>query len=157
MRVRSRLPKTALRFGFDGRSSHSPVESEGSTVDDILESLDRHTQLSDQLDPEAGMQPGEGQGDVFSAELPRQATEFPRVHGSLGKYSFTLMLMTGLMILITYGAFTGTSSPTTTVNSMLASVLNDPVKLGLVGILCLLLPVMMIRWRRSRVARLAWF
>ncbi len=156
MRIRSRLPKTGLRFGFDGPSSLSQAESEGATVDDILESLDRHTRLSDQLDPEAGLQADEAPGEVFSAELPRQATAFPRVHRLLGKYSFTLMLITGLMILIMYGAFTGTSSPTTAVSSILVAVLKDPVKLGLVGIL-FLLPVMMIRRRRGRAARLAWF
>ena len=69
------------------------------------------------------------------------------------------MLVGGFMILMIYGALkavmSASSTPTTAVESLSTLVLNDPLKLGLLGILCLV-PVVMALKRRNRISRLRW-
>lgn len=159
LRIRARQPRTDFQFGFDG-----PIESRDgyreATVDDILESLDRHSQLTDQLGPQEGSEPDESTGG-FVSESEGQATRIDSHaigRGSVGRYGFGLMLMGGVLILIVYGvlrAVTNTSASITALVSLLGVVLNDPVKLGLLGVLCFV-PLVMVWKRRNRIARQAW-
>jgi len=68
------------------------------------------------------------------------------------------MLAGGVVILLLYGFLSsvlGASSPSVSAGrSLLGLILDDPVKLGLLGILCLV-PVVMARKRRGRLERLA--
>ncbi len=159
MRIGSRRPKTTFRFGFDGRLETGQVESEDATVDDILESLGRHAQLSNQLDPpplQYDDEPVElSNGPTFLSDK----VTYPRVSGSLGRYGFILMLVMGFIILTMYAmlkAFADASYPSPmSIGSLLESILDDPIKIGLLGIIALL-PVIAMRRRRARVQKLVW-
>ncbi len=155
MQLRSRRPKTGFRFGFDGPSD-GRAEYQQATVDEILESLGRHSELSDQLGPRDGFESDESAerlvGDIGRA---RPSDSGPIGRGSLGRYGFGIMLMGGIMILSVYGilkAITSAPSSTPAIASLLALVLNDPVKLGLLGLLSLV-PVVMALKRRNRISR----
>jgi hypothetical protein len=155
MQLRSRRPRTGFRFGFDGPSD-GRAEYQQATVDEILESLGRHSQLSDQLGPRDGFESDESAerliGDMGQA---RPSDSGPIGRGSLGRYGFGIMLIGGMLILSVYGilkAITITPTSTNAIASVLGLVLNDPVKLGLLGLLCLV-PVVMALKRRNRVGR----
>jgi hypothetical protein len=159
LRITGRQPRADFRFGFDG-----PIEGRdeyrAATVDEILESLDRHSQLTDQLSPQDGFEPDESTGGLVS-ENGGQATPIDSHaigRGSVGRYGFGLMLVGGVLILMVYGvlrAVTNMSASTTAFVSILGVVLNDPVKLGLLAVLCLV-PLVMVRKRHNRIAKQAW-
>ena len=146
---RSREPRTGRRFGFHGHVERESVGEREATVDDILESLGRHTQLADTLS--MAREPGEQGEDLFDTPVGSAASPHI-VRGSLGRYAFSLMLVGGVVILLLYGflsAVLGASSPPVSAGrSLLGLILNDPVKLGLLGILCLV-PVVMAKKRRG--------
>jgi len=128
-----------------------------ATVDDILESLGRRTQLADTLSMREARDPMEDGEDLFDSRVGSLASPLI-VRGSLGRYAFSLMLAGGVVILLLYGFLSsvlGASSPSVSAGrSLLGLILDDPVKLGLLGILCLV-PVVMARKRRGRLERLA--
>ena len=160
MGVTSHRRKTGFQFGFKGPIRSERAEYQEATVDDILESLGRHSQLAEQLGPHEELEPDEGTEEFERPfRLDRPPASRPNEHGSIGRYGFGLMLVGGFMILMIYGALravmSASSTPTTAVGSFLALILNDPLKLGLVGVLCLV-PVVMARKRRNRISRLAW-
>jgi hypothetical protein len=155
MQLRSRRPKTGLRFGFDGPSDRR-AEYQQATVDEILESLGRHSQLADQLGPRDGFEP-EGSTERLVEDIgrARPSDSDPIVRGSLGRYGFGLMLIGGVIILSVYGilkAIANAPTSTTAIAALLTLVLNDPVKLGLLGLLCLV-PVVMALKRRNHIGR----
>src|SRR5437867_3095392 len=155
---RSREPRTGYRFGFNAHEEHEGVMRKEATVDDILESLGRHTQLADTLSMREARDPTEeGADDLFDSRVGSLASPFI-VRGSLGRYAFSLMLVGGVVILLLYGFLSsvlGASSPSVGAGrSLLGLILDDPVKLGLLGVLCLVL-VVMARKRRGRLERLA--
>ena len=149
-----RGPRAGQRFGFHG-SSNLDVENREATVDDILESLGRHTQLADSLSMREAREPGEESDDFFNTQVPSFRPPI-RVRGSFGRYAFSLMLFGGVAVLVLYGFFSmilgPSSTPVNAGRSLLSLIVNDPVKLGLLGILCLV-PVVMARRRRGRVER----
>ena len=156
----SHRPKTEFRFGFKGPAGRERAEYQEATVDDILESLGRHSQLAEQLGPHEELEPDvetEESEKYFTPDRPTalRAT----VHGSIGRYGFGLMLVGGFMILVIYSVLravmSASSTPTTAVGAFLTLILNDPLKLGLMGIL-FLVPVVMAKKRRNRISRLTW-
>ena len=153
----SREPRTGYRFGFHSSEEHEGVMHREATVDDILESLGRRTQLADTLSMHEARDPTEEGEDLFDGRVGSLGSPSV-VRGSLGRYAFSLMLAGGVVILLLYGFLSsvlGASSPSVSAGrSLLGLILDDPVKLGLLGILCLV-PVVMARKRRGRLERLA--
>jgi len=156
MRI-TREPRTGYKFGFHASEEHEGVMHREATVDDILESLGRRTQLADTLSMREAQDPTEEGEDLFDSRVGSLCSPFI-VRGSLGRYAFSLMLAGGVVILLLYGFLSsvlGASSPSVSAGrSLLGLILDDPVKLGLLGILCLV-PVVMARKRRGRLERLA--
>ena len=153
---RSREPRTGYRFGFHAHEEHEGVMQQEATVDDILESLGRRTQLADTLSMREARDPMEDGEDLFDSRVGSLASPLI-VRGSLGRYAFSLMLVGGVVILLLYGFLSsvlGASSPPVGAGrSLLGLILDDPVKLGLLGVLCLV-PVVIARKRRGRLERL---
>ena len=154
---RSRGPRTGYRFGFHAHEEHEGVMHQEATVDDILESLGRHTQLADTLSMREARDPTEEGEDLFDSRVASLTSPLI-LRGSLGRYAFSLMLVGGVVVLLLYGFLSsvlGASSPPVSAGrSLLGLILDDPVKLGLLGVLCLV-PVVMARKRRGRLERLA--
>ncbi|SRR5712692_1164905 len=154
---RSRGPRTGYRFGFHAHEEHEGVMHQEATVDDILESLGRHTQLADTLSMREARDPTEEGEDLFDSRVASLTSPLI-LRGSLGRYAFSLMLVGGVVILLLYGFLSsvlGASSPPVSAGrSLLGLILDDPMKLGLLGVLCLV-PVVMARKRRGRLERLA--
>ncbi len=154
---RSREPQTGYRFGFHAHEEHEGVMRQEATVDDILESLGRHTQLADTLSMREARDTTEEGEDFFDSRVGSLASP-STFRGSLGRYAFTLMLVGGVVILLLYGFLSsvlGASSPPVSAGrSLLGLILDDPVKLGLLGVLCLV-PIAMARKRRGRLEILA--
>ena len=153
---RSREPRTGYRFGFNGRAESERIGQE-ATVDDILESLGRHTELADTLSIHEARRPiNEGEDLLDLGDLSGESPLVGR--GSLGRYAFSLMLVGGVVILLLYGFLSAmhsaASPPITAGKSLLGLILSDPVKLGLLGIL-FLVPVIALRKRRGRPERLS--
>jgi hypothetical protein len=158
---RSQEPRTAYRFGFHAHEEREGVMQQEATVDDILESLGRRTQLADTLSMREARDPTEEGEDLFDSRvvsLPQGSRASPFVvRGSLGTYAFSLMLVGGVVILLLYGFLSsvlGASSPSVGAGrSLLGLILDDPVKLGFLGVLCLV-PVVIAMKRRGRLERL---
>ncbi len=153
---RSREPRTGYKFGFHGSIEHEKMDRE-ATVDDILESLGRHTQLADTLSMREAAEPREEGEDFFDARM--RAPSVPLVvRSSLGRYAFSLMLVGGMVILVLYGflsAVLGAQSQSYTAGrSLLSLIVSDPAKLGLLGVLCLI-PVVMLGKRHRQQERLS--
>ncbi len=153
---KSRERRTGYRFGFHAHEEHEGVMQQEATVDDILESLGRRTQLADTLSMREARDPMEDGEDLFDSRVGSLASPLI-VRGPLGRYAFSLMLVGGVVILLLYGFLSsvlGASSPPVGAGrSLLGLILDDPVKLGLLGVLCLV-PVVIARKRRGRLERL---
>ncbi len=149
----SREPRTGYKFGFHGSIEHESMDRE-ATVDDILESLGRHTELADTLSMHEAAEHREKEEDFFDIRM--RAPSPLAVRGSLGRYAFSLMLVGGVVILVLYGFLSAVlgaqSQSVTTGRSLLGLIVGDPVKLGLLGVLCLI-PVVMLRKRHRRIER----
>ena len=148
--------KGRVQFGFDGPRRMMRVQREEASVDDILESLGRRARLSNRLDPIETIQIGEGIREGFmTPALPGQIITDYQGRRSVGKYGFSLMLIGGLVVLGLYGALRAVTDPSSVLRTVLSptftSVFGDPLKLGLAGLVCLL-PVLIIRWGRNRIA-----
>ena len=147
-------PRAGHKFAFRGYADLEGEDQE-ATVDDILESLGRHTELADTLSIRDTREPGEDGDDFFNARVGSIVPSF-KVRSPIGKYAFSLMLIGGVAVLVLYGFFSmilgPSSTPVNAGRSLLGLIVDDPVKLGLLGILCLV-PVAMARRRRGRVER----
>ena len=127
------------------------------TVDDILDSMSRRAKLSHQLDQDT-LSVMENDLDTSDRSFNPPPTIAPiQERNTLGKVAFALILAAGMIVLWLFGALATlldlsiinklTQSPTYT------SVFTDPVKLGLVALLCLI-PVIILRRRHRPETRL---
>ncbi|HLE65299.1 MAG TPA: hypothetical protein VI816_04130 [Candidatus Bathyarchaeia archaeon] len=158
MGSRRRQPgQPKIRFGFTGPAIRR--REDDATVDDILDSMSRRAKLSHQLDHDT-LSPLENDLETSdrSFKLPPTIAPIPE-RNTLGKVAFALILAAGMIVLWLFGALATlldlsiinklTQSPTYT------SVFTDPVKLGLVALLCFI-PVIILRRRHRPETRLLY-
>src|SRR5881409_3831177 len=72
----SREPRTGYKFGFRASEEHEGVMHREATVDDILESLGRHTQLADTLSMREARDPTEEGEDLFDSRVGSLGSPF---------------------------------------------------------------------------------
>jgi hypothetical protein len=142
MQDRRHRPRRGIRFGFENSTLKERVEHREATVDEILESLGRHARLANQLGPYDGSEAEEVTEGFFDAKRPpRLNSSRYRLHGPIGTYGFALILLGGLVILMVYGVLrmvmSASSASSVGMGSLLLSILNDPLRLGFLGLLCL--------------------
>lgn len=158
MGSRRRQPgQPKIRFGFTGPAIRR--REDDATVDDILDSMSRRAKLSHQLDQDT-LSPLDIDLET-SDHSPNPSPTIARIRkrNNLGKVAFALIMASGMIVLWLYGALPSffdlsiinklTQSPTYT------SVFTDPVRLGLVALLCLI-PVIILRRRHRPETRLLY-
>ena len=128
-------------------------------VDDILDSLSRRAKLSHQLDQEE-LSPLDGDLET-SDHSPHPSPIIAPIQkrNNLGKVAFALMMASGVIVLWLYGAlptFLDLSIISKLIQSpTYTSVFTNPVKLGLVTLLCFI-PVIILRRRHGPETRLLY-
>jgi len=146
-----------LRFGFTGPAMRR--REDDVTVDDILDSMSRRAELSRQLDQDT-LSPLDSDLETsdYSAN-PSPTIALIRKRNNLGKVAFALIMASGMIMLWLYGVLT-TLLDLSIINRLIqiptyASVFTDPVKLGLVALLCFI-PVIILRRRHRPETRLLY-
>ena len=129
------------------------------TVDDILDSLSRRAKLSHQLDQDT-LSPLENDLETSDRSFnpPPTIAPIPK-RNTLDKVAFALIIAAGMIVLWLFGALT-TLFDLSIINKLIqsptyTSVFTDPVKLGLVALLCFI-PVIILRRRHRPEIRLLY-
>ncbi len=153
-RVRSRKRR---QFGFDGPRRRLRSQDSGASVDDILDSLTRRTQISGKFDTVENVPVKDEPRNRFTPNISARSLCREGTHRSIGKFAFALMLISGLTILGLYGALKAVTEPSSilriTENPTFTSVFTDPVRLALVALLCVIpAAIFLRRGRRTRLS-----
>ncbi len=156
MTSEDRLPvQPKYCFGFSGTAKR--LRSDDVTVDEILDSMSRRAELSDQIDEEALRRledEREGPGPII--DYSEEGLRVPRI--PFGKVLAVLVLAGSVLSLWFYGGlgmvdFSAidrlASSPS------YASIFTDPVKLVVLALVCFV-PVILLRWRSRPSVRLTY-
>ena len=128
------------------------------TVDDILDSMSRRAELSRQLDQDT-LSPLDSDLETSDYANPSPTIALIRKRNNRGKVAFALIMASGMIMLWLYGVLT-TLLDLSIINRLIqiptyASVFTDPVKLGLVALLCFI-PVIILRRRHRPETRLLY-
>ncbi len=158
MGSRRRQPgQPKIRFGFTGPAIRR--REDDATVDDILDSMSRRAKLCHQLDQDTLAPLDIDLETCDHSQNPSPTIARIRKRNSLGNVAFALIMASGMIMLWLYGAlpsFFGLSIINKlTQNPTYTSVFADPVKLGLVALLCFI-PVIILRGRHRPEARLLY-
>ncbi len=141
------------QFGFDGSRRRLRSQDSGASVDDILDSLTRRTQISGRFDTVENVPVQDEPRNRFTPKISAKALPRQGTNRAIGKFAFALMLISGLTILGLYGALKAVTEPSSilriTENPTFTSVFTDPVRLTLVALLCVIPAAIFLR-RGSR-------
>ena len=159
-RLSDEVPRRKGRRAFGFHGPRKKVRDNDLSVDEILDSLSRRSELGPELDPVETARVEESLASEYLGEnLPDSGLRAGKSRGFLGKYAFVLMLLAGVVVVGLYGALKTLTDPggivQVTQSPTFVSVFTDPLRLGLVLLLCLV-PALTVRRRRSRQNRLSF-
>ena len=159
----SQSPKTRYRFGFSGLRRRRKTTN--ATTDDILESLTRHSKLTQRTEPEddvnmTDISESENLTQFEAPSLDTPSGTTTRVDRNLGQIILALMLLCGLTIVGVYASvskhFDISALNQMLRNSGIGSVFTNQDQLAIIALVALIGALWTWRRRRTSLKTLAY-